>query len=146
MKNHSIRLERCSNRQTPNRIEELAISIEDHLTALDEKTHDLDAEIAKAEDRGFTPDEIETIDLTYVMTPLLMLLITARTMIDGLPENSGFDRDQIIEIIERNENEQAASHKTGTDLLDLIRKCLDYIKERTSEAADEDLGKLPLIH
>lgn len=145
MNNHSSSPERNSKSQTANRIEELAISIEDHLGALDEKTHDLEAEIAKAEDRGCTPEEIETIDLTYVMAPLLMLLITARTMIDGLPEDSGFDRDQIIEIIERNENERAPSHEMGTDLLDLIRRTLDYIKENTSQPA-EDVRSRPTVH
>lgn len=144
MKNHPIRT-KCGNRQTPNRIEELAIGIEDHLTALDEKTHDLEAEIAKAQDRGCTPEEIETIELTYVMAPLLMLLITARTMIDGLPEDSGFDRDQIIEIIERNENERAPSHEMGTDLLNLIRRTLDYITKNTSQPTEEARSR-PMVH
>ena len=145
MDNHSTHPEEGRNRQTHNRIEQLAISIEDYLGALDDKTHELEAEIARAEDRGCTPEEIETIDLTYVMAPLLMLLITARTMIDGLPEDSGFNRDQIIEIIERNENERAPSHEMGTDLLDLIRRTLDYIKENTSEPV-EDARSRPMIH
>ena len=145
MKNHSIRPEHRSNRQTPNHIQQLAISIEDHLTALDEKTHDLDAEIAKAEDRGCTPEEIETIDLTYVTAPLLMLLITARTIIDGLPEDSGFDREQIIQIVERNEHKQAPAHEMGEDLLDLIRRTLDYIKRNEPQAPGEERD-LQTIH
>lgn len=143
MKNDSIRPVR--SRQTANRIEQLAISIEEHLTALDEQTHELEAEVTKAEDHGYTAQEAETIELTYVMTPLLMLLITARTMIDGLPEDSGFNRDQIIEIVERNNQERTPSHEMGTELLDLIRRTLDYIKENTSKAP-EGTEKIPMIH
>ena len=113
MKNHATHSKRRSNRATPNRIEQLAVSIEDHLAALDEKTYELHAEASNAEDRGCTPQEIETIDLTYVTAPLLMLLITARTIIDGLPEDSGFDREQIIQIVERNEQEQRRRTRWG---------------------------------
>lgn len=145
MKNHATHPKRRSKRQTPNRIEQLAVSIEDHLAALDEKTYELHAEASNAENRGCTPEEIETIDLTYVTAPLLMLLITARTIIDGLPEDSGFDREQIIQIVERNEHEQAPAHEMGEDLLDLIRRTLDYIKKNESQARGEDRN-LQTIH
>lgn len=145
MENHTSDPPQPNNKTRLNRIEQLAVSIEDHLTALDEKTHDLDAEIAKAEDRGFTPEEIETIDLTYVTAPLLMLLITARTIIDGLPEDSGFDREQIIQIVERNEHEQAPAHEMGKDLLELIHRTLDYIKRNESQAPGEERD-LQTIH
>jgi len=145
MKNQVTNPKRRSKRQTPSRIEQLAVSIEDHLAALDEKTYELHAETIKAENRGYTPQEGETLDLTYVTAPLLMLLITARTIIDGLPEDSGFDREQIIRIVERNEQQQAPAHEMGEDLVDLIRNTLDYIKNNESQARGEGRD-LPTIH
>lgn len=145
MKNHASDPPQPNSKRTANRIEQLAVSIEDHLAALDEKTFDLHSETINAENRGCTPEEIETIDLTYVTAPLLMLLITARTIIDGLPEDSGFDREQIIQIVERNEHEQAPAHEMGEDLLDLIRKTLDYIKRNESQAPGEERD-LQTIH
>ena len=145
MKNHATQPKRRGKRQTRSRIEELAISIEDHLAALDEKTYELHAEAINAENRGCTPQEGETMDLTYVTAPLRMLLITARTIIDGLPDDSGFDRDQIIRIVERNEDERRPAHEMGEHLIDLIRRTLDYVKKNKAQARGEDRN-LRTIH
>lgn len=146
MKNDSSRPRRSGDNRRPNRIEQLAASIEKHLTELDRDTLELNAHATRAETHGCTPAEIEAIDLACVTAPLQMLLIATRTIVDSLPEDSGLDRDRIIEIVERHGQTRTPSYEIARDLLDLIRKCLDYIEERASTTPDEGPEARPRMH
>lgn len=146
MKKSSNRRRRPGGRRKPNRVEQLTASIRNHLTALDRATTELTEEASKAAYRGCTPEETDEIDLAYVTTPLQMLLITAKVIIDSLPEDSGIDRNRAIEILERHAGARAPTCEIASDLLDLIRECIDYIRDELSGPLAEDAQRPPTLH
>ncbi len=144
MTNNSRRRRRASAPKR-SRIEQLAASIEKHLTALDRATDELDAEAESTDALGYTLNEAKAIQIGYTITPMKILLLATRIIIDGMPEDSGLNRDRILEMAQQWDATRPPPCQMAGEILDLLRKCVDYLEENTPVMPDDETG-LPLIH
>ncbi len=130
----------------PSRIEQLTASIQDHLNALERDTRELTEHANTAAQRGCTPEEIDAIDVACMTTPLQMLLLTTRTLIDTLPAGSGIDHERVIEILDRHERAGEQPHDLASDLLDVVRECFNYIRKEVAGSPEERGGEPSTVH
>ena len=74
-----------------------------------------------------------------------ILLLATRIIIDGMPEDSGLNRDRILEMAQQWDATRPPPCQMAGEILDLLRKCVDYLEENTPVMPDDETG-LPLIH
>ncbi|MYH31552.1 MAG: hypothetical protein F4137_22560 [Acidobacteria bacterium] len=141
----SAKRRRKGEKNKERRIERLATRIEAHLTALDEDSDELDAAITETDHLGYTRREEEALGASYTMTPIRMLLLATRIIIDGMPDESGFDRNRIVEMARRWKTTQPAPSRMASESLDLLRECVDYLEEFTPDRPDDNPA-VPLVH
>ena len=166
MKTSSKRRRRPGRECKLSRIEELSASIQNHLAALDEETSELTGEASTAAHRGYTPEEDEAIDRAYAVAPVQMLLITAKIFIDSVREDSGINQrpdpptgqgmvrpvavqniiDHALKIVERHTETEGPTYEIANNLLDLIRECLDYIRNELCQAPEKSAERPPTLH
>jgi len=145
MKTNAKRRRRGGKRKT-NRVEVLANSILKHIDELKNDVDDLGDEADMAAERGCTPKEEEAIEFAYLATPVQLLLLTATTVIDSLPGESGIDHDRITEIIDTQTRTGSLPHQLAEDLLGLLGECYAYIAKELSKPPGEGTDGTPTVH
>ena len=136
---------RGAKRKT-NRVDDLAKSILKHIHELKKNIEDLGDEADQAAERGCTRKEEEAIEFAYLSTPIQLLLLTATTVIDSLPEDSGIDHGRITGIIDTHTRSGRLPHQLAKELLGLLGECYAYIDKEVGKAPQEGNGKTPSVH
>lgn len=132
--------------KSKHRVERLANSIRKRVEDLEAEADKFTEETYEAYERGYTIDEYHAIKFTYLSTPLKLLTIAARTVIDSLPEESGIDRDRLFKINEMHRRTGGEPHELAENLLGLLRECYDYIGKERASKATEETEEAPTVH
>ena len=135
-----------SDRRNTNRVEDIAKSILKHIQDLKKDVEDLGDEADRAAERGCTPKEEEAIEFAYLSMPVHLLLLTATTVIDSLPGQSGIDHGRITGIIVTHTRSGRLPHQLAEDLLGLLGECYAYIGTELSKPPEEGTGGTPSVH
>lgn len=129
-----------------HRVEKLANSIRKHVEDLETEAEEFVHETHEAYERGYTIEEYHAIKFTYLSTPLSLLVIAARTLIDSLPEESGIDRDRLAKISAMHRRTGGRPHDLAENLLGLLGECYNYIRKDLGNEATEGTEETRTVH
>lgn len=143
MKKNS-KLRRSGKRK--RRVENLAGRIRKRVHKLKKDIDDFREETDRTENRGCTPEEQHAIEFAYLSTPLDLLLLTATTIIDTIPEESGINHDRVAGIIDAHTRIERPSYQLGEDLVNLLRECYDYIGKELFNPRTDGAEETRAVH
>jgi len=129
-----------------HRVERLANTIRKQVEDLEMEADEFKQETCEAYERGYTIEEYHSIKFTYLSTPLKLLTIAARTVIDSLPEKSGIDRDRLAKIREMHRQTGGQPHELAENLLGLLCECYGYIRKEVASKPTAGTDEAPTVH
>ena len=127
-------------------VENLAGRIEKRVQKLKQDIDDFREATERADNRGCTREELHAIEFAYLSTPLNLLLLTAITIIDTIPEESEINRDSVAEIVDAHTVIDRPSYQLGEDLVNLLQKCYDYIGKELFHPRTDGAERTRAVH